>query len=104
MNKLPIETKKDRLVVYEKTLKELLKYIKEHNLSNPGLCIALRDNSGRSFPSFPFTQTDHYFPEFGECYNGSPIKFLDCLSENGYPTDEWRLEVLNYCIEQCQSK
>lgn len=102
--KLPIETKQDRLVVYEKALKEFLEHIKAHpGAEYPGLCITIRDCSDRSLVDSSFSLTSWYFPEFGECYNGRPTKFLNCLDKNEWPTNEWREEVLKYCIEQCQN-
>jgi hypothetical protein len=105
MNPLPIKTKEQRLVVYEKCLKYALVY-KENDLPTQGLCIELFTQSGRSFLD-EHPEANIQFPEFGELFGNDYS--TNQINDNTkyrelYETDpvEWRIKVLKECIKMCK--
>lgn len=96
--KLPINTKKQRLVIYKKALK----YLSTKEEGDFGLCIELKELSGISFYDSYQPKTDELFPEFGMFIKRyQPIKFLKLLHK-GNITNKWRIKVLNECIKICE--
>lgn len=95
--KKPIKTKKQRLVIYKKVLKEV------ENKESDGLCIRLKEVAGIDFYDTYIPETDVLFPEFGNFINiYRPIKYLNLLGPHGDINDNWRIKVLNECIKLCR--
>lgn len=96
MTQLPIKTKKERSIIYKKAL--LADLSKD---TSDGLCIILRDLSGRSLIDWHWTDTSNHFPEFGKYYNPINLeKYQNDLYSNNI--EKWRREVLNMCITVCE--
>jgi len=95
MKLLPINTKKQRLKIYKLALKEDL--TKENS---DGLCVILKEISGRTFMNHNLPETIELFPEFNK-YVGtwySILKYKDLHCKN---VKQWRIRVLNACIKEC---
>jgi len=93
---LPIATKKQRLKIYKKVLADA----DLSETTDTGLCIDLRDFSGRSSFDWYYSDTPIHFPEFGVYYEHHGKKqFIDLYFSN---TKQWRIKVLKACIKLCE--
>lgn len=100
IKKLPIKTKKQRLVIYKKVKKAIT------NKNTLGLCELLMELSGRSF--YYEKWAFEIFPEFGKFFNYHQQprvkKYTELCEEKGsylLITNKWRLKVLDECIKLC---
>lgn len=101
-NLLPIDTPQDRLKIYKLALKEDLTGLGEN-----GLCIKLRNLSGRDFTHGSYHATPHTFPEFGKYYGGiiNGIQIVEFKELYDKPSRRvWRTKVLNLIISEIEGK
>lgn len=93
---LPINTKKQRLVIYKKVLRL---YNKGFSEDKQGLCVNLKQESGRSFMCLFLPETDVLFPEFGRHIKKyTPTKYVSLYKKS---EPKWRVKVLENCIKLC---
>jgi len=88
--------KRQRLKTYKAVLDKL------KDAPENALCVLLVKEVGLDF--MHSTDTDLLFPEFGECIViYQPTRFKELLTEKGNITYKWRVAVLKYCIERCNT-